>query len=201
MIRRWELVLVLIAFFFGWSNWSKREVKVATAEMIAPEAPLQVDLSPDAAPVLQHKDYQIEAQASYSLQARLLKKENYRFGREAELSPVDFALGWGPMSGNALLDQIKITQGNRFYQLRWDDQSLPAGVIMEHSANTHIVPATSEVASQVKAMRPGQLIELQGYLVNVTAPDGWSWKSSLTRTDTGAGACELFWVESARVVE
>ena len=27
------------------------------------------------------------------------------------------------------------------------------------------------------------------------APDGWRWRSSLTREDTGAGACELVWVE------
>lgn len=169
--------------------------------MIAPEAPLQVDLLPGMAPELQHPDYKIEPQASYSLQARLLAKENYRFGRESELSPVDFALGWGPMSANPLLEQIKITQNNRFYWLSWKDQGLSSNLIMQNSANTHIVPATPEVASVVKAMRPGQVVELQGYLVNVTAADGWSWKTSLTRTDTGAGACELFWVESARVVQ
>jgi len=28
-------------------------------------------------------------------------------------------------------------------------------------------------------------------------PDGFAWRSSLTREDTGAGACELVYVESA----
>jgi hypothetical protein len=31
------------------------------------------------------------------------------------------------------------------------------------------------------------------------APDGWRWRSSLTREDTGAGACELVWVERIAV--
>jgi hypothetical protein len=28
-------------------------------------------------------------------------------------------------------------------------------------------------------------------LVNATRADGWHWNSSLSRDDTGAGACEL----------
>ncbi|WP_166627906.1 hypothetical protein [Thiopseudomonas denitrificans] len=49
-------------------------------------------------------------------------------------------------------------------------------------------------------MRPGQVIALEGYLVDAAAPDGWRWNTSLTRKDTGTGACELFWVENAYVV-
>jgi hypothetical protein len=31
------------------------------------------------------------------------------------------------------------------------------------------------------------------------APDGWRWRSSLTREDVGNGACELVWVERIEV--
>jgi hypothetical protein len=53
------------------------------------------------------------------------------------------------------------------------------------------------VARRLKDVRPGQVVRLRGYLVAVTADDGWQWRSSLSRTDTGSGACELFWVEWA----
>jgi hypothetical protein len=37
-------------------------------------------------------------------------------------------------------------------------------------------------------------------LVKVEQPSsGWRWVSSLSREDTGAGACELIWVESLSV--
>ena len=39
------------------------------------------------------------------------------------------------------------------------------------------------------------LLTFSGYLIEARAPDGWRWRSSLTREDTGAGACELVWVE------
>ena len=40
----------------------------------------------------------------------------------------------------------------------------------------------------------GQIISLSGSLVRVEAKDGWKWKSSLTRSDDGAGSCEIIWV-------
>jgi hypothetical protein len=30
--------------------------------------------------------------------------------------------------------------------------------------------------------------------VQVNTPDGWRWRSSLTREDTGGGACEVVYV-------
>jgi hypothetical protein len=37
-------------------------------------------------------------------------------------------------------------------------------------------------------------------LVRVEGQDGFIWSSSLSRDDTGAGACELIWLEQLRVL-
>jgi hypothetical protein len=50
------------------------------------------------------------------------------------------------------------------------------------------------VLHRLRSVAGGDIIELRGYLVEVTAPDGWHWRSSLSRTDSGDGACELMWV-------
>ena len=44
------------------------------------------------------------------------------------------------------------------------------------------------------------LIYLKGQLVEVKSSDGWTWRSSLSREDTGGGACELMLVEEVRVI-
>lgn len=196
----WRNLLVLLVLYLAWGQWQQRSVTVRTAEAVAPKAPLQRNLLSTQAPIFNKKDYTLTAQAEYQLEARLLRRKNYYFGREADLSPVDFALGWGPMSANGLLEQMKIRQSGRYYYLRWQELSVPSSTVMHHSANTHIIPATNTVAKRVKAMRPGQVVRLEGYLVNAQAADNWRWYTSLTRTDTGAGACELFWVEHAEVV-
>ncbi len=198
--RPWFVLTLLGIVFITWKSCQDGAVVVRTPEMLAPEQPRQTSLSAGEAPVFQVKDYRIEAQARYSLQARLLGKKRYRFDQGAALSPIDLALGWGPMSANALVEKLDLSQSGRFYWVHWPDSSVSRSEVMENSANTHIIPATPHLAEVIDKMRPGQLIELKGYLVNVSHPNGWQWNSSLTRKDTGSGACELIWVESARIV-
>jgi hypothetical protein len=66
--------------------------------------------------------------------------------------------------------------------------------INTHSANMHLVPSTPELADRLRAINPGDLVDIHGYLIELKFPDGAMWTSSLTRTDTGNGACELVWV-------
>lgn len=134
--------------------------------------------------------------ARFTVRARLLSAETYRLGREAALSPIDFALGWNEMSDDAVLAKLAISQGNRFYYYRWENEPpLPVDVIVRSSSNMHLIPSSAEVRRQLEAVRPGATVTLHGWLVDVSAPDGWQWRSSRTRTDSGAGACELFYVE------
>jgi len=52
-----------------------------------------------------------------------------------------------------------------------------------------------EFEKTLLAVKKGELVTVAGFLVEVTRPNGWKWRTSLTRTDTGGGACELVWVE------
>lgn len=199
MNRFYALLLLLLAAYSGWNGWQNREVSRAPG-ILAAEPPRQINLPAQTAPVFHVNNYTLKAQASYTLQARLLLREPYHWGRDSELSPLDFVLGWGPMSDSTLLAKLSISQSGRFYHVRWQDSNVSSSQVMRHSANTHMIPATPYIAKRLASMRVGQLVELSGYLVNATAPDGWHWQTSMTRDDVGNGACELFWVEKALVI-
>ena len=124
----------------------------------------------------------------------MLSREDYTFGTEAELSPTDLAVGWGPMSDEAILKKINISQGNRFYYWRVDSFPIPQRQIETHSTNMHIIPANDSVKRQLSKVRQGQLVKIKGLLVEAKRADGWNWRSSLSREDTGNGACELMYV-------
>jgi hypothetical protein len=132
----------------------------------------------------------------FALEARVLSREDYRRGREAELSPTDLALGWGPMATDDVLEAIEISQSNRWYHWRTRQYPIPRFEIESHSANVHLVPASEQVAEEISQVRRHDRIRLAGQLVDVVADDGWRWRSSRSRTDTGNGACELLLVES-----
>lgn len=141
-------------------------------------------------------DYQITPQADYEIEARVLSVERYRVDGGASLSPIDFAVGWGPMSDSAVLDHFRVTQGARFFTIYPDEQAIDLRSALLGSANMHLIPATSTLRNQLYDVRPGHIVHMRGYLVRVDGPNGYVWNSSLTRADTGAGACELFYVES-----
>ena len=44
-------------------------------------------------------------------------------------------------------------------------------------------------------------IHLSGLLVEASGPGTGTWRSSLSRTDTGNGACELVWVEELSLIQ
>lgn len=146
-----------------------------------------------------HKSYTLTPLAHFEIEARILSQTHYTFDREAELAPVDLALGWGPMSDIQVLSQISISQSNRFYFWRVDHFPIPRREIETHSANMHMIPANEAIEKQLKSLRVGQKIRLQGELVQANGLDGFYWKSSLTREDTGAGACELVYVKALTV--
>jgi hypothetical protein len=135
--------------------------------------------------------------AHFSLTARVLSKERYRFDAVADLSPIDLALGWGLMSDQRVLDELEIAQGHRYYVLAPNKErtSLPMATLLACSSNMHMIPANGEIRKRLLAVRQGGLISLSGYLVGVQQDGRWIWFSSLSRTDSGNGACEIVWVE------
>lgn len=166
------------------------------AGVTAPTPPRQKKLT--EAPVFVRGDFIIRPVASFELDARVLGRERYRFDRSADVSPIDLALGWGPMSDQAVIDQVKITQSRRFYWWRVKHYPIPRRQIIENSANMHMVPANDDVRKQLLSLKRGELVSISGYLANVTADD-FTWRTSTTRTDAGAGACEIVWVERVGV--
>ena len=113
----------------------------------------------------------------------------------ADLVPEDLALGWGPMSDNRILKTMDIAQSARF--LTWHvrpDTPVSRDTIITHSANTHVIPADRSIQKQLAGVRVGEVVRLTGTLVDATRDDGAQIRTSLTRTDTGAGACEVMLV-------
>jgi hypothetical protein len=167
--------------------------------VLAPDPPRQTELS--AQPVIRHGDYQLQPLAEFVVRARLLSSERYDYDRGASLSPIDFALGWGRMSDGEVADALNISQGVRFFSYRWSDQPpIPPEEITRSATNAHLIPADDAIRAALFRMSPGSVVEIRGLLVNAKAEDGFYWNSSLSRTDSGAGACELIYVTRASVI-
>jgi hypothetical protein len=187
------LLLVLVYLFFP------ETVITYPAGITAPDQPKQINLSGEK--IWQVGEFNFKALAEYQIKARVLSRNNFSIGKESEISPLDLALGWGPMSDQSVIDKLDISQSNRWYRWKADVLPIPAKEISLNSANVHIIPKEENVEEKFDKVYIGSLIEMKGYLVEVITLDGWRWKSSLKRDDTAGGSCELFWVEDLVVFD
>ena len=190
---------LLLAALFACGAWwflSTRPLRHPPGVLV-PSAPVQKNI---AAKVLVGKaGWRITAVAEYSLRGRVLGTKRYYSGPQAELVPVDVAVGWGRMSDQAVIDRLAISMTNRFYFYEWENEPpIPQDEIRISSANNHVIAADDDVGKVIRNLRAGQIVTMKGWLVNASGPEGRTWNSSLTREDTGNGACELFYVESAK---
>lgn len=146
--------------------------------------------------------YKITATDSYALRGLVVSVCRYYMGRDSKLSPVDFAVVWGALAQEPNLPAIHYTQSGRWYFYKYNPFKVNVSpwTIISHSSNNHIVipPENDDLRSFLLGVHRGDTVQLTGYLVRITAPDGWNWSSSRSRTDTGDHSCELFYVTEGR---
>jgi hypothetical protein len=200
----WALLLGLVALLLWVGHRGSTPMMATTSEgnstvrcplppaLVDNSLPRQSEVEGRLAPFRMGKAT-ISPLAGFSLQARVLGRENYFMGRESEYSPTDLALGWGPMSAPGMAQKLHVSQGGRWYRYGWDSDGppLPLAQIISNSANMHMVPANAEVARVLDRISTGEQIRIDGWLIRIDSDQGWHWQSSLTRDDSGGGACEL----------
>jgi hypothetical protein len=193
-------LIVLISVLSGFTYWYLHRPINYPPGILVSDEPSQIMLPADT-PAFSYAAFHLKPLAVFSMEARVLHCKNYRYDKQAGLVPVDLALGWGPMSDQRILDQLRITQSARFYWYEWSRQPpISREQIISHSTNVHIIPATKAIAARCKSLRAGSLVQLNGDLVEASGPNITAWRSSLSRTDTGNGACELMWVKELSIL-
>ena len=193
-----RLLLVALVLVSGWGAYDGyvHRDRHHPPGPIAPDEPRQRDIA-NSTP-FRLGNFMLTPRAEFSVEARVLAKENYYIDAGAKLIPVDFAMGWGPMSDTALIKRLRISQSGRFYFWGYSGESpAPHEEIIRSSANMHLIPADSAVKKVLSAARVGDVVAIEGELVDAKSNGGWVLKTSLTRDDSGAGACEIVYVKSA----
>ena len=197
---RWLWIMALAGLVGGWHWWTRERPVARAPGALAAAEPVQRNLDPPQP--FSARGHTVVARARYDITARVLRREIYRLDGGASVAPVDLGVGWGPLSDTRVIDELEFSQMGRFFYWRPRDGStfpIPREMLVTHAAQMHLVPASDALEDRLKKLRPGQLVSISGYLVDVRDAGGFRWSTSMSRTDTGDGACELVWVESVAV--
>lgn len=191
------IILFLLLAVFCCHRWNVTHLSFSpgVAAPVDPQQSANSSMDP-----FEFSGFTISPLAIFEVTALVLSSHHYFFGQEASLAPVDLALGWGPMSDGTILKDISISQGMRWYFFYYQKSLIDQNVIVSHSGNMHLIPSSKDIEKAVKKAKKGDVVSFKGFLVNINRSDGWRWNSSLSRTDTGAGSCEIVWVKEFRIM-
>jgi hypothetical protein len=153
--------------------------------------------------VIGRRRYRITPRYRFDQSAKVMSARAYRWGREGALLPEVLALAWGPVIAPPFAGRLSFSQYSRFFFWRTKDLSLDRGTIVSHTANVHIVPRTGRLKRAVRAVTKGDLVRLEGFLVDIDSADGsgFHWGTSTTRADEGPNSCETIYLERLTVGE
>lgn len=216
MLSKFEVIgLILIAFFIlvavivmavRYSD-SASLLRTSTSLSVLDE-PVQTSPYGKDPIVLEGNDYKylLTPKASYRISAQIKGKKKYDWDWNAPIAPYDLLLVWGDLANPDIDDGIKYSQSGRWYHSNYSKSKCPFkyNYINDHAANNHIIPANAQVRKSLDLLKVDQNVHIEGYLVYL---DGLhkgrsvKWRSSLRRTDSGNGACEVFYVEKISLIE
>jgi len=202
---RWKPILIGLAVAGG-INWFLYEREISHPPgILVPEMPQVTDT--DRSSWVAENGLRYRPLKRLAMRARLLSRSNVTLGSWAHISPVDLGLGWGRMSDSSIIAQLDMGQynapigGTRFLAFsirrdaplrRWPRAEQKA--LFAQLTHLHAIPANDSIEKALKGLRPGQILSLEGQLVQVSDPGGHVLLAS--SLILGDHDCEIMWVES-----
>jgi hypothetical protein len=152
---------------------------------------------------IKNGQFTITPVAEYKISGMVAGKETYSSNWDGEISPVDLTIVWGKLSEPDYDKYISYSQRNRWYFYQYKPGSpFDNSFVVSHSANNHIIPANENIHEAVRTIKEKDKVVVEGFLVNLKGTykgQPVTWNTSLSRTDTGNGSCELFYVSKVRI--
>jgi len=193
-----KLILIIIALAVWYHFYYIKDAPKTGPGVYAGGGPYQDSTETES---FQYKDSVLTKKATFSVTAKVLSAERYYFDRQASVSPLDLVLGWQEMSDESVLADIEISQSKRQYQWKVKNNALSTNEITQNSGNMHLIPASEQIGLQFKEIRNGDLLYINGFLVDVKTRSGWKWKTSFSRSDIGQGSGEIIFVTEIEMID
>lgn len=144
----------------------------------------------------------LTSDTSYSISARVDSIQAYDDAISPAI-PYDLLMSWGKLADPGTAASYSWKQASREGKVSGPlDGDLTSSYVISHVSNNHIIPANASIRRGLDLIKPGDLVRIDGRLVNVRMDMGnteLSAHTSKSRTDTGDGACEIIYAEQLRV--
>jgi hypothetical protein len=116
------------------------------------------------------------------------------------LNMLDVCVVWGDNIANTRIDKIDFWNGIFTCNVKTSDQAAWDAFDIYQLSNNHLISDDDFIRKQVKNIHIGDQIRVRGFLARYGSESGGKRGTSITRLDTGDGACETLFVERFEIV-
>jgi len=211
-IQRWLAVAFLLcscwALYLSWRDVPLPDASLIDETIRAGE-PLQTASDrPAFTTVIKGYTYTLTPRATYDISGLVVSQHRgdalVNIGHKADPGNIkDVCVVWGDAIINGAYRKMSYVSGEFTCSFTWTGGLTPP-FSLEKISNNHLIPAGPAVARGIRAIRIGDQVRMKGLLVDYTVTDRgqeiFTRRTSLTRSDTGNGACEILYVTELSVV-
>ncbi len=204
---------VLVSFWFRYDfegpEQRARALQAMDLEM-AGEAPAEPYQAENRASAFETERegvvYTVRPLYDYALQGIVVSMEQHDgdFGLHRRwndhLNVADLCVVWGENATSIDLDAFDFWNGEFTCNFRVGSRALWERFRQDQLSNNHLLADADWLRDRVRGMKVGDVVTLRGQLAEYATGGGPPRTTSTTRADSGNGACEVLYLEDARVV-
>ncbi|MDD5644451.1 MAG: hypothetical protein PHO00_03260 [bacterium] len=112
----------------------------------------------------------------------------------------DIGVLWGDNLKTEVYKDMKFKSGSWTLYWYYPNSEVRSRFNETHGSNNHLLVSDENIIQMIKTARAGDQIYFEGYLAEYSYP-GWSRGTSVSRTDTGSGACETVFVTGFKILK
>jgi hypothetical protein len=151
------------------------------------------------------QSYYVKPLYNYQMQGVVVSKSQPRQKLMADIDKdikaVDLCIVWGDNLKDNVYQKLKYRSGDFSCFYSADSMALWQQFNAEDLSNSHIITDNPVLLKKLRSIKVGDQVVVSGYL----AEYGFDEKqiirgTSITRTDTGNGACETIFIQSLKVI-
>ncbi len=112
----------------------------------------------------------------------------------------DVCIVWGENALSGIYKNLEFKNGSWTCYVRTDSRETWSQFNMDEFSNNHLLTASPKIKSMLDTIRPGDQVRIKGHLVSYSHASGFERGTSITRTDTGNGACETIYISEVQIL-
>tara|TARA_R110000868_G_scaffold304437_23_gene565437 strand:- start:847 stop:1431 length:585 start_codon:yes stop_codon:yes gene_type:complete len=191
-----RFILLGIIAFSGFYVWTVFPIHHGPGE-ITPNKPKLERVSWEKP--FQFKDAKVIPLRKIIGEVRVIEKKRYFFDNKRHYSPADVLVGWKALSDERNLDHIHFSLDDRYFEYEFIKPPLPVKEILSQIDLWHLVPSNEVVDTQIKKLRKGSVISVEGYIIDLEPETKYAWRSELISPKNQNFKNTIIWITELKV--